>query len=37
MAKAQGLSPATIQRIWDANGLYPHRVSTFNSLSAHLT
>ena len=29
MAKAQGLSPATIQRIWDANGLYPHRVSTF--------
>ena len=29
MAKAQGLSPATIQRIWDADGLYPHRVSTF--------
>jgi hypothetical protein len=29
MAKAQGLSPATIQRIWDANGLYSHRVSTF--------
>jgi len=29
MAKAQGLSPATIQRIWDANGLAPHRVSTF--------
>ena len=29
MAKAQGLSPATIQRIWDTNGLYPHRVSTF--------
>jgi len=29
MAKAQGLSPSTIQRIWDANGLCPHRVSTF--------
>lgn len=25
MAKAQGVSPATIQRIWDAHGLAPHR------------
>jgi transposase len=29
MAKAQGISPATVQRIWDANGLKPHRVKTF--------
>jgi transposase len=29
MAKAQGLSPATVQRIWDAHGLKPHRVKTF--------
>jgi transposase len=29
MAKAQGVSPATIQRIWDAHGLQPHRVETF--------
>lgn len=29
MAKAQGVSPATVQRIWDANGLKPHRVKTF--------
>jgi transposase len=29
MAKAQGVSPATVQRIWDANGLQPHRVGTF--------
>jgi len=29
MAKAQGVSPATVQRIWDANGLKPHRVRTF--------
>ena len=29
MAKAHGLSPATIQRIWDANGLQPHRSRTF--------
>ncbi len=26
MAKAQGVSPATVQRIWDAHGLKPHRV-----------
>ena len=29
MAEAQGISPATIQRIWDAHGLQPHRVRTF--------
>jgi transposase len=29
MAKAQGISPATVQRIWDAHGLEPHRTRTF--------
>jgi transposase len=29
MAKAQGVSRATIQRIWDAHGLQPHRVKNF--------
>ena len=29
MAKAQRVSPATVQRIWDAHGLQPHRVKTF--------
>ena len=29
MAAAQGVSPATVQRIWDAHGLAPHRVRTF--------
>jgi len=29
MARMQGVSPATVQRIWDANGLKPHRVKTF--------
>ncbi len=29
MAKAQGVSPATVQRIWSARGLKPHRVDTF--------
>src|SRR5438270_963747 len=29
MAAAQGVSPATIQRIWDAHGLQPHRTETF--------
>jgi transposase len=29
MAKAQGVSPATVQRIWKARGLAPHRVQTF--------
>jgi transposase len=29
MAAAQGVSAATVQRIWDAHGLKPHRVETF--------
>jgi len=29
MAKAQGVSPATVQRIWSALGLKPHQVDTF--------
>jgi transposase len=29
MAKAQGVSAATVQRIWDAHGLQPHRVRAF--------
>ena len=29
MAKAQAVSPATVQRIWDAHGLQPHRLRTF--------
>jgi transposase len=29
MAKAQGVSPATVQRIWSARELKPHRVDTF--------
>jgi transposase len=29
MAKSQGVSNATISRIWDAHGLQPHRVETF--------
>ncbi len=29
MAQAHGVSPATIQRIWDAHGLQPHRTRTF--------
>ena len=29
MAKAQGVSHATVQRIWEAHGLQPHRVETF--------
>jgi len=29
MAKAQGVGKSTVQRIWDANGLKPHRVKTF--------
>jgi transposase len=29
MARAQGVSPATVQRIWSARGLKPHRVETF--------
>src|SRR3970282_2093431 len=29
MAQAQGVSHATVARIWDAHGLQPHRVKTF--------
>jgi transposase len=29
MAEAQGISPATVQRIWDAHGLEPHRTRNF--------
>jgi len=29
MAQLHGVSPATVQRIWDANGLQPHRNRTF--------
>jgi transposase len=29
MAKAQGVSPATVQRIWSSRGLKPHLVETF--------
>ena len=29
MAAAQGLSSASIHRIWHAHGLQPHRVRTF--------
>jgi len=29
MARAQGVSKSTVQRIWDAHGLQPHRTETF--------
>jgi len=29
LARTQGVSPATVQRIWDAHGLQPHRTRTF--------
>ena len=29
MAAAQGVSPASVQRIWNAHGLEPHRTRTF--------
>lgn len=29
MAQAQGISPASVQRIWDSHGLQPHRLRTF--------
>ncbi len=29
MAKAQGVSPATVQRIWSARAIKPHKVKTF--------
>jgi transposase len=38
MAKAQGVSAATVQRIWDAHGLKPHRLKTFKlSNDPHFT
>jgi transposase len=35
MAKAQGVSAATVQRIWSARGLKPHRVRTLQALKRH--
>ena len=29
MARSQGVGKSTVQRIWDAHGLQPHRVETF--------
>ena len=29
MARAHGVSEATVRRIWSAHGLHPHRVKTF--------
>ena len=29
MARSQGISPATVQRIWSARGLKPHLIETF--------
>jgi hypothetical protein len=29
MAAAQGIGPETVQRIWDAHGLKPHRTGRF--------
>ena len=29
LAQVQGVSPSTVQRIWDAHGLQPHRTRTF--------
>ena len=38
MAKAQGVSKATIQRIWSAHGLQPHRTERFKlSKDRHFT
>jgi transposase len=38
MARAQGVSKATIQRIWSAHGLQPHRVKRFKlSKDKHFT
>ena len=38
MAKAQGLSKATVQRIWSAHGLQPHRTKGFKlSKDPHFT
>ena len=35
MADRVGVSPATVQRIWDARGLKPHRVETFKVSNDH--
>jgi len=32
MAKAQGVSPATVQRVWSARGLKPHLVKTLKAV-----
>lgn len=38
MAKAQGVSKATVQRIWSAHGLQPHRTKNFKlSKDKHFT
>ena len=38
MAKAQGVSKATVQRIWFAHGLQPHRTKRFKlSKDPHFT
>jgi hypothetical protein len=38
MAKAQGVSKATVQRIWSAHGLQPHRIQPFKlSTDRHFT
>jgi transposase len=38
MAKAQGISKATVQRIWSAHGLQPHRTKRFKlSTDSHFT
>jgi len=38
MAKAQGISKATVQRIWSAHGLQPHRTQSFKlSTDRHFT
>ncbi len=38
MAKAQGISKATVQRIWSAHGLQPHRTKRFKlSKDRHFT
>ena len=35
MAEAQGVSPATVQRVWSARGLQPHRVEPFKLSNDH--
>ena len=36
MAKAQGVSHASVARIWDAHGLKPHRIEGFKLLTDKL-